>query len=790
MGDFNYDALNKDTKAKIIDIENSYQLSQIITQPTRVTLSSSTLLDHVYVSNHLIPSNSGVLASTFSDHFPVYVVIPVSCIPLAHRKVTKRNYNNFNYDNFIRDLVHSEKLSYVLFCKDLDEAWSAFKKEFIHLSNVNAPLQTFTVKSNTCPWITREILDLIYKRDYTHKIALRTNDRESWKHYRSLRNNVTSMIRKAKSSFYTTQIHNATGNAHRMWKILKQTLPSKTSSHRPTEISATDFNDYFSHIGTNLTNDFGELKMPNFETKSPTEKFEFLQINADFVFHELIRLPLHSKQDLLNFDSKLLRLAAPIIAPILTHLFNLSLFHGTLPNDWKLARITPIYKGKGDNTDPSNFRPISIVSTITKIIEKFVKCQLVNYFNLNNLFSPNQFAYLKNHSTQTALHSIIDKCITNIDSGNVNIIAFLDLSKGFDVLNKDILLYKLQKYGIDKTNLAWFNSYLSNRQQYVCNGQDISDFQTINIGVPQGTILGPILFLVYTNDLTNNLENCFSVVYADDTSIGKSGQLASDLEANMNQSLSIASEWFINNRLIVNTNKSNYMIIGSRTKVQSLKDNISISINNNQLQSCDCSKLLGIHIDSHLSFDQHVCYLVSKISPKIGLIHRLRQFLPIKALNQVYLTTIQTLFDYGLTVFGSTSQKNLKLLQRLQNRCARAVTGIFDYTSSVSALIKILGWMNISQRHSYFISCLVFKSLNGNVPVSISNNFSYVRDRHSHSTRNADNSLLTIPRPNSSLYKRSLAYNGAVTWNKLPLTVRSSSSLHSFKHNYKASICS
>ena len=179
-----------------------------------------------------------------------------------------------------------------------------------------------------------------------------------------------------------------------MWKILKQTLPSKTSSHRPTEISATNL------------------------------KFEFLQINTDFVFHELIRLPLHSKQDLLNFDSKLLRLAAPIIAPILTHLFNLSLFHGTLPNDWKLACITPIYKGKGDNTDPSNFRPISIVSTIAKIIEKFVKCQLVNYFNLNNLFSPNQFAYLKNHSTQTALHSIIDKYITNIDSGNVNIIVF------------------------------------------------------------------------------------------------------------------------------------------------------------------------------------------------------------------------------------------------------------------------------------------------------------------------------------------------------------------------------
>ena len=204
----------------------------------------------------MVTKSISIMASTLSDHYPVYVVIPVSCIPLAHRKVTKRNYNNFNYDNFIRDLVHSDKLSYVLFCTDLDEAWYAFKKEFIHLSNINASLRTFTVKSNTCPWITREILDLIYTRDYTLKIALRTNDRESWKHYRSLRNNVTSMIHKAKSSFYTTQIHNATGNAHRMWKMLKQTLPSKTSSHRPTEISATDFNDYFSHIALTLLYNF------------------------------------------------------------------------------------------------------------------------------------------------------------------------------------------------------------------------------------------------------------------------------------------------------------------------------------------------------------------------------------------------------------------------------------------------------------------------------------------------------------------------------------------------------
>ena len=219
--------------------------------------------------------------------------------------------------------------------------------------------------------------------------------------------------------------------------------------------------------------------------------------------------------------------AAPIIAPLLTHIFNLSLFSELLPQDWKLARITPIYKGKTDKDDPTNYRPLSVVSPIAKIIEKPVKIQLINYFVQHNLFSPSRSAYLKYHSTQTALHNFTDNLYSNIDPGKIVIACFLDLSKGFDTLNTDILIDKLSKHGIS-SDITWFKSYLSSRHQIVFSNNNYSEMNVVNIGVPQGTVLGPILFLVYINDFSSVIKNAILALYADDSSMAVFGDNIAD----------------------------------------------------------------------------------------------------------------------------------------------------------------------------------------------------------------------------------------------------------------------
>jgi hypothetical protein len=277
-------------------------------------------------------------------------------------------------------------------------------------------------------------------------------------------------------------------------------------------------------------------------------------------------------------DQKLLRLSAPAISQCLTHVFNLSLFHGCLPSDFKLARITPVYKGKGDKDDPSNYRPLSVVPTVVKIFEKAVKCQLIDYLESNNLLSPSQSAYMKNRSTQTALHQIVDECMNNIDKNYANIICCLDLSKGFDTLNHEILLSKMSKYGINGRNIEWFKSYLVNRTQIVRNNSDTSSLHTVNTGVPQGTVLGPILFLLYVNDLANNVPYGIIVMYADDTSIICKGLTPQELKSNVENALKYVSKWFNDNRLVVNFNKSCILPVASAHHIKTFYNNMSIMI--------------------------------------------------------------------------------------------------------------------------------------------------------------------------------------------------------------------
>ena len=248
-----------------------------------------------------------------------------------------------------------------------------------------------------------------------------------------------------------------------------------------------------------------------------------------------------------------------------------------------------------------NFRPISVISFIPKIIEHHVKEQLVKYFIDNSLLRHHQFAYLKNHSTVTALHKFIDDVLLNINKGKITGACQIDLTKGFDSINHDLLLYKLQCYGITYISLNWFTSYLYHRQQIVsCNGI-VSEKENVTIGVPQGTILGPILYLIFVNDIIDILDNLINcIMYADDSSLYCTGNDISEVRSNLQLGLNVASEWFHNNRLLINSLKSSSILLGTRQRVNNVI--LDIYISNNVLKQCKESKLLDLIIDESLQW--------------------------------------------------------------------------------------------------------------------------------------------------------------------------------------------
>ena len=787
MGDLNYNCYQNGYKPdkNIVEISNNYELKQVIDKPTRVTLTTSSLLDVLFIPQGMDLVHSDVLNVNLSDHYGIYAVVPVEKEKKESHTLRIRKYNKFSQENFIEDLKNSELLKECLNVNELDQAWGIFKEEFLRICERHAPFGYQRLKQRDNPWFDKDLQSLIYKRDYFHKKAVKFKNQEYWEKYRVLRNMVTSQIKKAKRQYYTANIKANKGKSKEMWSTLNHVLPSKKKSGTTNDVDVNEFCSFFSSVGTNLTENFGELNLPRMEVSNVAEKFSFELLNEVEVYNELRLLKKPKSCDILGFSTKLLRIAAPVVAVYITHIFNLSLCIGKFHEDWKLAKVTPIYKGEGSKQMPTNYRPISVVCTVAKILETLVKKQLIEYFTFNNLFCTSQYAYLKNHSTQNALHEIYDECLLNVNTGNMSAMCALDLSKGFDTLNHNILLSKLEKYGLDNECLMWFQSYLCNRRQVVRVGQKSSSEKLVNIGVPQGSCLGPILFLVYVNDFPTCVSQSKVVMYADDTTLISSGKGVNDLNCNIDKSLQDALNWYDQNRLVVNSTKSKAMCVGTSQKLRSVNKNIEAHIEDRVLDNYSHFKLLGVEFDSTLSFCKHVENVTLKVVSKIGLIHRLRQILDVDSLNIIYITMIQSVFDNCLTVWGSCASVYLNKIQSLQNRAARAVTGDFDFTHSVSFMIKSLGWMNIRQRHFYFICILMYKCLNDMAPERFKQMFTYVKDVTEINTRSASNLLLKVPKPNCEMFKRGLSYLGPTVWNSLPFDLRCATSLSVFKMQLK-----
>ena len=326
-----------------------------------------------------------------------------------------------------------------------------------------------------------------------------------------------------------------------------------------------------------------------------------------------------------KISAKLIKQAGDTITESLLGVFNLSLRTGIFPDDWKFAKVTPIYKSE-DKTLCENYRPISVISNIAKIFEKLVCRQLNTFLDNNNIIVKNQSGFRRNHSTETSLLQSTEMWLKSMDQGQINGVIFLDLKKAFDTIDHQIILSKLQAYGIRDHTLRWFQSYLDQRKQICMLNNCKSDIESIRCGVPQGSNLGPLLFLIYINDLPNCLETTHSNLFADDTILSCQGHLSIDIEYKLNKDLVNAQKWLSANKLTLNNEKTKYMIIGSRQRLKNLDHVPKISINGHQIERVYKKEVLGIVIDDRLSWNRQNEEQCNKISKNINLLRKAKDF--------------------------------------------------------------------------------------------------------------------------------------------------------------------
>ncbi len=428
----------------------------------------------------------------------------------------------------------------------------------------------------------------------------------------------------------------------------------------------------------------------------------------------------------------------------------------------------------------TNYRPISVLPSFSKIFEKIVYKRLEAYIKFNGILENNQFGFRCKHSTHMAILDMYDKISESIDKHEVSIGIFIDLSKAFDTINHKILIDKLEHYGIRGVPLHWFRDYLSNRKQYVYYNNTASTLRAITCGVPQGSILGPLLFVLYMNDVMNCSKLLHFILFADDTNLFYSTKNYEDLMKNANEELSKLSEWFRASRLSLNISKTNYILFGNRRKCLADKK-FKICIDGNTIERVTFTKFLGVYIDEDLNWKQHTAQISKKISKSLGILNRVKYILPRKVLVTLYRTMIHPYLIYCNIVWGGASLLALNRLECLQKRALRLITCSYFRAPSNPIFVK-LGILKLQDIYKYEILMFVYKFKHNLLPVCCMHLLQLRSvNSHYHLRREPDFVMSTY---RTLSRKRSVTITGPELWNSLPDLVKNSVTVSIFQKDF------
>ena len=458
-----------------------------------------------------------------------------------------------------------------------------------------------------------------------------------------------------------------------------------------------------------------------------------------------------------DIPTKMITATINSTAPVLTHLLNYSIETSIFPKIFKTAKVIPVEKIR-NNTELSNFRPISLLPGFSKLYEKILYNKLMSFFNKYNVISNYQYGFRKNHSTELAVTELIRKIGVASEEKKFTAGIFLDLSKAFDCIDHVILLNKLEHYGVRGKSLMLMKSYLSDRKQFVRWKQKDSKLQKISIGVPQGSILGPLLFTIYINDLPISLKFFEYVMYADDTNLFRSDKNINELLNNINQNISQIVEWFFHNRLTLNKNKTQLMIFGP-VQYLNYKEPYKIMVGDQTVIETKTLKFLGIIIDSKLSFKYHINSVSTKITQALGAINRIKYFLPLRSLNLLYNSLCVPHLVYANIIWASTYSSLTAPLRIIMKKAMRLITRS-KYSDSTEKLFTATNNFDFYRLHKYLSVIFVFKQSTGILPEIFKNYYQFgVNKRH--------NNIIKCNKSKTNIVFFHIVCNGARIWNDL-----------------------